>query len=196
MKIIKNMLLLTAGLLMVQACSTKSAESEKAVVKAEEPSKVTKMSSAEIDKKQKRDKLEQLTRERTEKWKLQRDELALKALTFKGEDGEVIYNKAEVDPSYIGGNEAMMAYLRDNIKFPKEAEENGIEGTVFVDFVVGKNGVVRMVEVTDATSEEASQAFRTEAYRVVASMPKWTAGRQHDKPVSVKFSIPITFQVI
>jgi TonB family protein len=195
MKIIKNVLLLSAALLIVQACGTKSAESEKAVVKAEEPAKVTKM-SAEEDKKQKREKLEQLTRERVEKRKAQRDEVAVKTLTFKGEDGEVIYNKAEVDPSYIGGNEAMMKYLRDNIKFPKEAEEKGIEGTVFVDFVVGKNGVVRMVEISDATSEEANQAFRTEAHRVVSSMPKWAAGRQHDKAVSVRFSIPITFQVI
>lgn len=196
MKIFTNVLFLSAVILIAQACSPKAGENEKALVKVEEPSKVTKMSSTDMDKKKKHDDLAQLTRERAEKLKLQREELAIKSPTFKDQDGEVIYNKAEVDPVYIGGHEAMMVYLRDNIKFPREAEENGTEGTVFVDFVVSKNGNVRMVEITDATSEEANLAFRDEAYRVVSSMPKWSAGRQHNEPVSVKFSIPITFQVI
>jgi TonB family protein len=196
MKIFTNVIFLSAAILIAQACSPKSEENKKELVKVEEPSTVTKMSSVDMDKKKKRDALAQLTRERAEKWKIQRDQLAQKTPTFKDKDGEVIYNKAEIDPSYIGGNTAMMEYLRDNIKFPKEAEENGTEGTVFVDFVVSKNGTVRMVEITDATSEEANLAFRDEAYRVVNSMPKWAAGRQHNEPVSVKSSVPITFQII
>jgi TonB family protein len=195
MKIFTNVLFLFAAILIAQACNSK-AEENKELVKVEKPSKVVKMSSADMDKKKKHDALAQLTREATEKGKVQRDQLALKTPTFKDKDGEVIYNKAEIDPTYVGGNTAMMEYLRNNIKFPREAEENGTEGTVFVDFVVSKNGTVRMVEITDATSEEANLAFRDEAYRVVNSMPKWSAGRQHNEPVNVKFSIPITFQVI
>ena len=196
MKIITNVLLLSATIFITQACGPSAEEKEKEAAKVEEAAKITKASSAEMDKKKKRDELEKLTAERAEQRRLLREELALKTPTFKGDDGEIIYNKAEVDPAYIGGNAAMMAYLRDNIKFPKEAEEAGIEGTVFVDFVISKNGTVRLVEITDATSDEASKAFRDEAFRVVSSMPKWSAGRQHNKAVSVKFNIPITFQVL
>lgn len=196
MKIITNVLLLSATIFIAQACGPSSEEKEKEAARVEEAAKITKASSAEMDKKKKRDELDKITRERAEKWRTQRDELAVKSPTFKDEDGEIIYNKAEVDPAYIGGNDAMMAYLRDNIKFPKEAEEDGIEGTVFVDFVVSRNGTVRLVEITDATSDEANKAFRDEAFRVVSSMPKWSAGRQHNKAVSVKFNIPITFQVL
>jgi protein TonB len=201
MKIITNVLFLSAALFIAQACSPKAGENDKELAKAEEAaeteaSRIKKVSSTEMDKKQKREKLEQATREQAEKRRLQREELALKTPTFKTDKGEIIYNKAEVDPTFIGGDAAMMTYLRDNVKYPKEAEENGIEGTVFVDFVVGENGKVRMVEIADATSDEVGQVFRDEAYRVVNAMPKWSAGRQHNKPVSVRFSIPITFQTI
>ena len=89
-----------------------------------------------------------------------------------------------------------MKYLNDNIVFPKDAEEKGLEGTVYVDFVIAASGSVREVTVTDAVGEDVDQSFRDEAVRVVTSMPKWTAGRQNGKAVDVNFSLPITFHLL
>jgi len=110
--------------------------------------------------------------------------------------GNVIYHKAEVDPSFIGGDKAMMKYLRNNIVYPEQAEKDQVEGAVFVDFVISLDGSVSNVEATNATSEDVDQVFRNEAVRVVSSMPKWTPGLQNNKPVNVKYSIPVTFQIL
>jgi periplasmic protein TonB len=67
---------------------------------------------------------------------------------------------------------------------------------VFVDFIVVANGSVREVMTTDMPGEEIDQSLRDEAIRVVSNMPKWVPGRQHGKPVDVKFSLPITFRMI
>jgi protein TonB len=88
----------------------------------------------------------------------------------------------------------MRNYLKDNLKYPQDVVDGQEEGLVFVDFVVDKNGIVRDVEVTEETNEDVAVAFRSEAARVVSSMPKWIPGRQHGKAVDVKFSIPILFQ--
>jgi len=89
-----------------------------------------------------------------------------------------------------------MKYLQDNTNFPKDAEKKGLEATVFVDFIVGANGVVREVGVTDTPGEEVETSFRVEAIRVVSTMPKWIPGRQRGKSVPVRFSLPIAFQII
>ncbi|MEQ6117999.1 energy transducer TonB [Reichenbachiella sp. MALMAid0571] len=123
------------------------------------------------------------------------DKMLLEAPTFTNTKGDVIYHRAEVDPSFVGGNKAMMKYLRDNLVYPEQAEDDQLEGEVFVDFVVATNGSVSVIDVTDATSSVVDQAFRNEAIRVVASMPNWLPGRQNDQPVNVKFSIPITFRI-
>ncbi len=74
-------------------------------------------------------------------------------------------------------------------------QNDQVEGTVFVDFVVGAGGAVRDAEVTEATNDAAKQAFSEEAIRVVSSMPAWTPGTQRGKPVDVRVSLPITFQL-
>ena len=89
----------------------------------------------------------------------------------------------------------MHKYLKDNLEFPPSAEDKGSEGTVYVDFIVGSDGVVREATATSYTYDEVDPAFQTEALRVVNSMPRWIPGRQHGKPVDVKFSVPITFAI-
>ena len=71
-----------------------------------------------------------------------------------------------------------------------------MEGTVFVDFVIGANGIVREVVVKDAPGEDVDPSFKTEAIRVVSSMPKWTPGKQNGKPIDVSYSLPVTFQIL
>lgn len=66
---------------------------------------------------------------------------------------------------------------------------------MFVEFVVGADGKVRDAEVVEATNDTAKQNFSEEAVRVVSNMPTWTAGTQAGKPVDVRVTLPITFQL-
>lgn len=116
--------------------------------------------------------------------------------TYKDAFGNTVYIKAEVDPSFNGGDAAMSKYLRENLKYPDEARDNGQEGTVFVDFVVDARGRVREVVASDVVGEDVDILLKEEAVRVVASMPAWNAGLQQAKAVDVSFSIPITFELM
>ena len=143
-------------------------------------------------------KAEEIEAARIEKLKQRRlatIEKANASLTYKDASGKVIYNKAEVDPTYVGGDKEMMAYLRDNLTYPEIAQKNGVEGTVFVDFIVDKNGAIREVFATDVTNDEMDDSLRAEAIRVVTGMPNWVAGTQHGKAVEANYSVPITFQL-
>lgn len=116
------------------------------------------------------------------------------SLTFKDASGKLVYRKSEVAPSYAGGDDAMAKYLSDNLKYPESAQRKGIEGTVFVDFIVDKKGKVREVVATETTLLEVDSTLVNEAIRVVSEMPAWVAGSQHGKPVDVAYSIPISFE--
>lgn len=109
----------------------------------------------------------------------------------KHEDENKVFDVVEQPPSFPGGMAALQAYLRDNIKYPVVAAENGIEGKVIVQFVVGKDGSIS--NVTVARSADAS--LDKEAVRVVKSMPKWTPGKQNGTTVNVKYTCPVTFRL-
>jgi TonB family protein len=143
----------------------------------------------------KRIALEKASMEKEEQRRLAAVALAETTPTYKDKSGKVIYNKAEVDPSFTGGNNAMKKYLRSNLKYPKQAEDNEIEGTVFVDFIVDQSGNVSDVTASDVVGEDVDLMLKDEAVRVVASMPTWIAGTQRGKAVDTRFSIPITFQL-
>jgi periplasmic protein TonB len=115
---------------------------------------------------------------------------------YTDETKTIVYNKAEQDPTFVGGESAMNAYLLNAMKYPEQAEREGLEGTVFVDFIVTANGSVREVNASEMPGEHTDASLQAEAIRVVRNMPKWTPGRQRGKPVDVKFSLPITFQMI
>jgi TonB family protein len=116
--------------------------------------------------------------------------------TYTDKAGKLVYYKAEVDPAFIGGEKALKAYLRDNLKYPEAAQEQGLEGTVFVDFLVLSTGVVNNVEVLNEIGDDIDQSFIDEAVRVILNMPNWTPGQQQGKTVDVKYSLPVTFQII
>ncbi len=184
-----NIFVLVVALLVTQACGTKSKENSEEYEATETPvAKATELTPAE-----RRAKVEKDRAERVEKRRIEFENRAKITPTYTDAAGKVIYNKAEVDPSYTGGEDAMMKYLNDNLSYPKDAEEKGVEGTVFVDFIVAADGSVREAVVTDAPGEEVDQSLRSEAIRVVTAMPKWVPGRQRGKAVDVKFSLPVTF---
>ena len=104
------------------------------------------------------------------------------------EVGEIIMI-VEEPPLFPGGNESLRMYLKENTHYPAAALENGIQGRVFVSFVVNKEGDITDVKV----ARPANPSLEKEAIRVVSSMPKWTPGKQRGKAVKASFTIPINF---
>ncbi|MEG1762375.1 MAG: energy transducer TonB [Bacteroidales bacterium] len=104
---------------------------------------------------------------------------------------EEIFQIVEEMPSYPGGDEARMAYLSQNLKYPVLAMESGIQGTVYIGFVVEKDGGVTDVRVARGIGGGCDE----EAVRVVKAMPKWKAGKQRGRSVRVRYSVPIRFSL-
>ena len=106
-------------------------------------------------------------------------------------DEDIIHVRAEIQPSFPGGPDAMMKFLKENLKFPSICAENGIQGRVVVSFVVNKNGSIEQVEVLSGVHERLD----AEAVRVVKLMPTWTPGQMQGHAVRTKFILPVTFRM-
>jgi periplasmic protein TonB len=100
-----------------------------------------------------------------------------------------IFTVVEEQPQYPGGDEARIKYLQNNIKYPDEAKELGVQGKVFVTFVVEVDGSITDVKVLRGIGAGCDE----EAIRVVRGMPKWIPGKQRGVPVRVQFNLPIKF---
>ena len=98
----------------------------------------------------------------------------------------------EIMPEFPGGEEALAKFLRNNLRYPGMASENGIQGVVFVKFVVRATGEISDVEVVGA---KKGAGLDEEALRVVKKMPKWKPGKQNGQHVSVFFNLPINFRL-
>ncbi|MBP3788524.1 MAG: energy transducer TonB [Prevotella sp.] len=97
-----------------------------------------------------------------------------------------------VMPEFPGGQEALMAFINDNIKYPTQAVEVGLEGRVVCDFIIEKDGSVSNVKV----AESADSLLDAEAVRVLTSMSAWTPGQNESgEAVRVKYVIPVTFML-
>lgn len=108
----------------------------------------------------------------------------------ESDEGE-IFEVVEQNPQFPGGDQALMAWLTKNLKYPSVAQENGIQGRVMVSFVVNKDGSI----VDPKIIRSVDPSLDKEAIRVVSAMPKWTPGRQRGKTVRVKYSLPVTFRL-
>lgn len=104
---------------------------------------------------------------------------------------EEIFTVVEQMPSFPGGERAMYEYLNKNIKYPEVAKEAGIQGKVYVSFVVGKDGEITDVKILRGIP--GGKMCDEEAIRVVKNMPKWNAGKQRGKAVKVSYMLPIQF---
>lgn len=96
-------------------------------------------------------------------------------------------------PEFVGGIEAMMEYLEENLKYPSIAQEEGIQGKVYVEFVVSKDGSISEVVLKD--DYDIGGGCGKEALRVVEGMPNWIPGKQRGEAVNVRFTLPITFRL-
>ena len=101
------------------------------------------------------------------------------------------YISAEVMPEYPGGNQAVLEYLRTQIKYPTVCRENRIEGRVVVSFTINKDGSVTDCQVVRGVHP----ALDSEAVRVVSNMQAWRPGYINGNPVRVRYSIPINFRL-
>ena len=102
-----------------------------------------------------------------------------------------IFQIVEEMPSYPGGEQKLMEYVFKNIKYPQIARETGIQGRVFVGFVVEPDGSVSNVKVLRGIGGGCDE----EAMRVVKSMPKWKPGKQRGKAVRVSYMLPVNFKL-
>ena len=105
----------------------------------------------------------------------------------------VIYTVVEHKPEFPGGMDALVAWIGSHVQYPAKAREEGLQGTVFVTFVVERDGLISNVRVIRHREETA--LLEEEAVRLVRTMPKWKPGKQRGKKVRVQFNLPIQFML-
>jgi len=113
----------------------------------------------------------------------------IKAQAEEEEEEAQVFFIVEDMPEFPGGELALRKYIANAIKYPVIAQENGIQGKVYVTFVVDKDGSIsdaRIARGVDASLDK-------EALRVVGTLPKWKPGKQRGKPVRVSYTVPINF---
>ena len=101
------------------------------------------------------------------------------------------YVSIEKAPEYPGGIDKFRAYLRETIKYPPMANESGLQGTVYVNFTVEKDGSLTDVRV----DRKVGGGLDEEAIRVVKASKKWIPGIQNSRPVRVKYNVPVKFSI-
>lgn len=94
-------------------------------------------------------------------------------------------------PEYPNGQSALIDYLKQTARYPKNAKAKGAEGKVVCSCIINTNGEVTNIQVVNPIDPELDK----EAIRIVENMPSWTPGRQNGKNIAVKYLIPITFKI-
>jgi protein TonB len=105
------------------------------------------------------------------------------------EGKEEIMERPELMPEFPGGTEALKRFLIKNLRMPDNNTESGTQIRVVARFVVGTDGRVREIEITQA----AEDAYNTEVKRVISKMPDWKPGMQNHRKVAVYFNLPVIF---
>jgi len=98
---------------------------------------------------------------------------------------------AEKMPSFIGGDEALFNYMRNHVRYPELEKDMGISGTVYVSFIINKQGRVEDAKI--ARGVKGGKGLDNEALRVISEMPLWEPGMQNHRAVKVQFTYPVNF---
>jgi TonB family protein len=109
--------------------------------------------------------------------------------TTKERFGSTVYTFVEKIPEFPGGIDALMNYLSKNIKYPKVARKNNIQGKVYIKFIVSADGSINDVTIIRGIGGGCEE----EAVRVVENMPRWSPGYANGEAVDVYYSLPIIF---
>ena len=112
-------------------------------------------------------------------------------ILYRRDGTQTHYNQFEVMPEFQGGINGLMDYLSSKVKYPSKALKMGRQGTVYVGFVIDREGNVGEVNALKGIDQECD----AEAVRVVRIMPPWTPGLQRGEPVPVKYTLPIRFTI-
>ncbi len=112
---------------------------------------------------------------------------ALKSKTLP--EGEQTFFVVEDMPEFPGGELALRKYIANNVNYPEDAAKNGIQGKVYVTFVVTKDGGIANAKIARGVAPSLDK----EALRVVNGLPKWEPGKQRGEYVNVSYTIPINF---
>lgn len=124
------------------------------------------------------------------KQKGENDQLEIGSGQSENDDkADEIFQVVEEMPVFPGGETKLLEYISNNIQYPQVARETGIQGRVFIGFVVEPDGSISNVKLLRGIGGGCDE----EAIRVVKSMPKWKPGKQHGKVVRVSYQIPISF---
>jgi periplasmic protein TonB len=109
----------------------------------------------------------------------------------KPEEDTEVFVIVEDMPEFPGGELALRQWISNNVKYPVIAAENGVQGRVYVTFVVDRDGSITNARIARGVDPSLDQ----EALRVVNNLPKWKPGKQRGKPVRVSYTVPINFQL-
>ncbi len=107
------------------------------------------------------------------------------------DDTNLQFIDPEVAPSFPGGEEALFAYINEEMKYPEFAVSEGIQGTVYLTFLVERDGSIHEVKVLRGIGGGCDE----EALRVMRNMPNWSPGKLDDKPIPVQYNLPIQFKL-
>ena len=111
--------------------------------------------------------------------------------TTASETSETPLEVAEIMPEFPGGTEALLSFIKDNLKYPQKAIDEQTEGRVIVQFVIDKTGKVSSPEVIRGVTSELDQA----ALDIVSALPDWKPGEQDGQKVNVKYTLPVVFKL-
>ncbi len=105
------------------------------------------------------------------------------------EEDQAPFIIVEQMPEFPGGMSEVNTFIRNNMRYPVLAQENGISGKVYIQFVIDKNGNVTKIKVVRGIGGGCDE----EAVRVISKMPQWKPGKQGGKEVPVSYTIPVNF---
>ena len=96
-----------------------------------------------------------------------------------------------IKPTFLGGNKAFSAYLSQNLNYPETTRKASVQGKVYVEFVVDRDGSIQGVSVLRGVHPDSD----AEAIRLIQNMPNWIPGEQGGEKIKVKQTIPINFSL-
>ncbi|MBX2973287.1 MAG: energy transducer TonB [Flavobacteriales bacterium] len=104
-------------------------------------------------------------------------------------DPDFVFTVVEQMPEFSGGRDSLFAYIAKSVKYPEAAAEEGIQGRVFLRFIVERDGSTSDVQVLRGVHPMLDR----EAVRMVKAMPAWKPAKQRGQPVRVQYSLPVNF---
>lgn len=129
--------------------------------------------------------------EATEEMDINFDKLVFNSKENKNDKVKEIFVFVEEMPEFPGGELALRKYLTNAVKYPLIAQENGIQGKVYVSFIIDESGAITHIELLRGIDS----SLDNEALRVVRTLPKWKPGKQAGKAVKVRYNVPIHFEL-